>query len=156
MKSSPPSAPASSSDGFSCRESSDLQLRLRAAEAFIQANSPSESTPDSSRVAPLLPVDLGKSDMVLPAMRTSSTEHFMDNDTITAANSVKSFVDQLDTLGGVNNTVPVLDTTVFTSRADASDFTASLISSISISTHSIIKISTNLCIRMIILLYQQQ
>ena len=104
MKISQPSAPISSSDCSSSRESLYLQSRVRAVEAFIQANCPSGSTSDSSRVAPLLPINLGKSDMVLPAMRTSSTETFLGDNTITAANSGKSFVDQLDTLGGVNNT----------------------------------------------------
>ena len=126
MKISQPSAPISSSDCSSSRESLYLQSRVRAVEAFIQANCPSGSTSDSSRVAPLLPINLGKSDMVLPAMRTSSTETFLGDNTITAANSGKSFVDQLDTLGGVNNTGGcVLDTAVFASRAAAGDFTAS-------------------------------
>ena len=104
MKISPPSAPASSSNGSSSRESLDMQSRLPAAEVFIQTNSPSRSTSDSSRVAPLLPIDFGKCDMVLPAMRTSSTETFWGDDTITSANSGKIFVEQLGTLGGVDNT----------------------------------------------------
>ena len=123
IKNSPPSAPASSSDSSSPRESLDLQSRLRATEAFIQANPPSGSTPVSSRVAPLLPVNLGKSDMILPVMRTSSTERFMVDDAISATDSIKSFVERLDILGGVDNTFADLDTADFASRAAGGDFT---------------------------------
>lgn len=97
-----PSAPAYSFDGFFPRESFDLQSCLRAAEAFTQGNSPSRSSSVSSRAALLLPIDLGKSDMVLTAMRISSTERFILDNEILGANSCKVFVDKLDTLGGVN------------------------------------------------------
>ena len=123
IKNSPPSAPASSSDSSSPIESLDLQSRLRATEAFIQANPPSGSTTVSSRVAPLLPVNLGKSDMILPVMRTSSTERFMVDDAISATDSIKSFVERLDILGGVDNTFADLDTADFASCAAGGDFT---------------------------------
>ena len=56
-------------------------------------------------------------------MRTASTERFIIDDMITSAISSKSFVDKLDTLGGVENTVADMDTADFVSRATEGDLT---------------------------------
>ena len=118
---SSPSAFTSSSASSLSGEETDLQSRLREAEAFIQANSP-QNEPGSLAEAPSFPINLGSGDMTLPAIRAPSTGNAIALNMLPVATSGKS-VDQLVGLGDVNPTFGGMSASDFTNRVASGEIT---------------------------------